>query len=329
MKILLGAIAKNESLYLPEWVYHYLSLGVDEIWVYINNTNDKSREILLSMREKGVNIRTIEADTLINSISNTDIQNADPDFLKANPLQSRAFSSIYNNAIKEGFDYVALFDIDEFLYTKGQSLKSLITSAKYPDILRFNWFNQFFDESPFEITFKPTLVGEKSMIFKNIVSTNDPLLRFISTHHVKFSNKQSSAWFPSLGKVSWQTPVKDIPWSEDIFVVHRGFRSKHEFIAIIGNGDNIKSREVDGFKLNRFTSNLGIEQMKKIILDNKYVNKYADGYCHFIQKCEIAETLCHEQKKLEMRVSELKNKIKTLPKRTKVFMEGVRKFDLL
>lgn len=329
MKLLLAAIAKNEALYLPEWIYHYQSIGVDEIWIYVNNTNDNSRDVIMSMRKKGINVRVIEADEIIGSNSNIDTQNSEPDFLKRNPLQSRAFSNIYNNAIKEGFDYVALFDVDEFLYTKGQSIKSLITHANNPEILRFNWFGQFFDETPFEITFKQRLIGERSMTFKNIISTNDPLLKFVSTHHVKFSNRQASAWFPSVGNVSWQKPAKDIPWSKDFFVVHRAFRSKHEFLSRISGGANIKAREVDGFKLNRFTNSLEPAKPEEIILDNNYAKNYANGYQDFIKKCDLIDILSQEQNNLDVRVNEIKNRIKTLPKRVKVFMEGVKKFDLI
>ena len=43
--IKLVAIAKNEALYIPAWVYHHFKIGIDYIEIHINNTTDNSVEV--------------------------------------------------------------------------------------------------------------------------------------------------------------------------------------------------------------------------------------------------------------------------------------------
>ena len=46
IKIKLAAIARDEAAYLPEWIFHHLDFGFDEIEIYINNTVDNSSAVL-------------------------------------------------------------------------------------------------------------------------------------------------------------------------------------------------------------------------------------------------------------------------------------------
>lgn len=42
LKIKLVAIAKDEAAYLPEWIFHHLYFGFDQIDIYVNNTSDNT-----------------------------------------------------------------------------------------------------------------------------------------------------------------------------------------------------------------------------------------------------------------------------------------------
>jgi len=44
-KVKLVAIAKDEAPYIPQWIYHHLSIGIDLIEIHINNTTDNSLNI--------------------------------------------------------------------------------------------------------------------------------------------------------------------------------------------------------------------------------------------------------------------------------------------
>ena len=41
MQVVVCALAKNEHLYINEWVAHYIKLGVDHIYIYDNDDLDK------------------------------------------------------------------------------------------------------------------------------------------------------------------------------------------------------------------------------------------------------------------------------------------------
>ncbi|WP_183135574.1 glycosyltransferase family 2 protein, partial [Pseudomonas savastanoi] len=45
-KIKLAAIAKNEGAYIPQWVFHHLKVGFDQIEIWINGTTDNSVKII-------------------------------------------------------------------------------------------------------------------------------------------------------------------------------------------------------------------------------------------------------------------------------------------
>jgi len=65
MKIKLVAIAKDEAAYLPEWIYHHLHFGFDEIEVYVNFTTDNSYEVLAAIA-KHHPVRYRNAEYLVN-----------------------------------------------------------------------------------------------------------------------------------------------------------------------------------------------------------------------------------------------------------------------
>ena len=99
MSVCLVTIAKNEAKFLVEWLAHYLSLGVDHIFVFDNDSTDETAAILdVAARSHGV----------------TPI-----------PWPSRERESpqitAYNFALKRHaarFEWVCFFDCDEFLVLK-------------------------------------------------------------------------------------------------------------------------------------------------------------------------------------------------------------------
>ena len=40
MRVYLCALAKNEHLYINEWVKHYIDMGFDKIFIYDNDDKD-------------------------------------------------------------------------------------------------------------------------------------------------------------------------------------------------------------------------------------------------------------------------------------------------
>lgn len=96
MKVCLVAIAKDEGRFLPEWLAHYLALGVDQIFLFDNESSDATAEIVAAAGETfpvtRIPWRTPSADS--------------PQI------------SAYNHALQRlarRFDWACFFDCDEFL----------------------------------------------------------------------------------------------------------------------------------------------------------------------------------------------------------------------
>jgi hypothetical protein len=110
MKIALVCIAKNEDHYIDEWINYHKKLGFDDIFIYQND-----------WRWSGEyeNVHKIEIDG-INK-------------------QREAYNGFIKNNLNN-FDWVAFFDIDEFLILKKHSdIKSFVSDyLEYPAI-GINW----------------------------------------------------------------------------------------------------------------------------------------------------------------------------------------------
>ncbi|MEW5838755.1 MAG: glycosyltransferase family 2 protein [Pseudomonadota bacterium] len=99
MKIGVAAIAKNEALYIKEWIAHYLSLGFDEIIIGDNVSDDGTSEILERLGRAGV-IRNIRFPT--GSV----------------PPQIPFYDQVIQQ-VRGRLDVLCIFDIDEFLFSVG------------------------------------------------------------------------------------------------------------------------------------------------------------------------------------------------------------------
>jgi hypothetical protein len=91
------AIAKNEGLYLAEWLEYHLMIGVDRIIVYNNGSEDDTRELCTLYPE----VELVNWPTRVDQ-------------------QKRAYQD-YLRRYRDGVDWVAFIDIDEFICYRGTS----------------------------------------------------------------------------------------------------------------------------------------------------------------------------------------------------------------
>jgi hypothetical protein len=87
MKVALVCIAKNEDNYITEWVNYHKKIGFDSIFIYENNW---------SCSIEDPNVTKIRFD--------------------GKPKQRESYNHFYENS--NDFDWVAFFDVDEFLVLK-------------------------------------------------------------------------------------------------------------------------------------------------------------------------------------------------------------------
>lgn len=132
LKVALCAIAKNENLYIREWVEWYENLGINKIFLYDNNDIDGERfeEVINDYIESGF-VEVIDKRGIIKTVT-TD--------KNGESLQGICYQECYYNHYKE-FDYMCFFDIDEFLeiYHTYKSLNDFLHDFDEFDGIRVQW----------------------------------------------------------------------------------------------------------------------------------------------------------------------------------------------
>ena len=133
MNIALCAIAKNENLYIQEWVKYYKDLGISKIFLYDNNdVNGECFEDVLNnyIEDKFVVIENYRGKIRTND-SNSD------DGLS---IQGQAYKDCIDKHWNE-FDWICFFDIDEFLSidSKYKDLDDFFKDFKDYDGVKVQW----------------------------------------------------------------------------------------------------------------------------------------------------------------------------------------------
>lgn len=102
MRVCLVAIAKNEGRFLPEWLAHYIAIGVDHIFLFDNESSDRTGEIVKAAARR-FPITYVPWRT---------------------PFSRSPQVTAYDYAIKRlvrAYAWVCFFDLDEFLVLKEDS----------------------------------------------------------------------------------------------------------------------------------------------------------------------------------------------------------------
>lgn len=111
MKVALVCVAKNEDNYIDEWVRYYVKLGVDTIFMYQNDWR-------------------------------TDYEH--PNLIKLTLDGSGQQLNSYNDWLrnrKGGFDWVAFFDMDEFLVLKKHNtIQEFVSDYQNQNGIGINWY---------------------------------------------------------------------------------------------------------------------------------------------------------------------------------------------
>lgn len=123
------ATARNEGIYLAEWIAYYKSIGFDNAFIYINDCADNSKAILSSLEKEGY----VE---FFETVSKDGVN-----------VQGKAYAHALS-FLPQILDYrwVLVVDLDElFVYDKKQfkDLKSYFEflERKQVDSVAFDWIN--------------------------------------------------------------------------------------------------------------------------------------------------------------------------------------------
>ena len=121
LKVALCTMGRNENLYINEFVNHYLSLGVDTLFLYDDNIEEK---------DKFINALPQKDSVVIEYTTDHGIKG-----------QNEAFNHCYSNH-KNDYDWFIMIDMDEYLVIKNNdTLKGYLTDKVFDkcDFLKLHW----------------------------------------------------------------------------------------------------------------------------------------------------------------------------------------------
>ena len=133
IKVALCAIAKNENLYIREWVEWYRNIGISKIFLYDNNelNGERFEEVINDYIKIGfveiINVRGVEKGCFYDS--------------EGINLQPKCYIDCYEKKVS-GYEWICFFDIDEFLVFKsGLNLFSFLNQEKFinTDTILISW----------------------------------------------------------------------------------------------------------------------------------------------------------------------------------------------
>ena len=121
LKLAICTMARNENLYIKEYVDYYLKLGFDHIFIFDDNEpNVENISDIINESYKDF-VTIYDYRMIINN-------------------QKVAFTLCYEMN-KNKFDWIFMNDIDEFLVIKDDSLKHYLSNPKFRkcDFIKFHW----------------------------------------------------------------------------------------------------------------------------------------------------------------------------------------------
>lgn len=151
IKVCLCVIAKNENLYIKEFVEYYKNIGYNKIFIYDNN--EQNGENFVDVIKDYIIIGFVEIIHFKNINSNS-------------TPQLEAYKDCYykNNKI---FNWLSFFDVDEYLELnkKYKNVKYFLTDKKFKNCknIKINWLF-YFDKN--KLYYENKTLQERIKVFK-------------------------------------------------------------------------------------------------------------------------------------------------------------------
>ncbi len=220
MRVVICAMAKNEHLYINEWVKHYVDLGIDKIYLYDND--DKNSPFIGNY----INRKYADKIKIINIRG-----------MSGRCMQHTIYSSFYNRFCTT-FDYCLFCDIDEFL-VGIDNIKTWLSKINAPQI-RIKW-RLFGDDNvikrdtniPVIDFFKQEVIDiphERKDQGKFIIKGNLYKISFNSCHYASVGKKIVSSVLPSGKPCNSKIVIEEDYSEETIYLNHYMTKTLDEFI---------------------------------------------------------------------------------------------------
>ena len=237
MKIALCAIAKNENLYIREWVEYYKNLGISKVFLYDNNDIDGEtfdeviNDYIQSNFVEVIDVRGLELVYIFKEYGCE--------------IQQRCLIDCYKNRVSD-FDWVFFCDIDEFLTFKDRYTLELFLNQEMfndTDTILIPWVHY----------------DDNNLVYYD----NRPVVE-------RFTHISKQQWYATKPIVRTNKKIYD----ETIFNMIHCFRLKGDNIKF-ANGQ--KLQVIDQFKFNWYLANPNIVDQSKCVLNHyktKTVEEY-------------------------------------------------------
>ncbi len=239
MKTVICALAKNENLYINDWVKWYIDLGFDQIYLYDNN--DKETPFVGDFIDKEYRDKV----TIIN-ISG----------LSGRGFQKKIYKNFYES-YKNTFDWCFYCDIDEFLMGI-ENIKTFLDNHSFDkfDQIRIKW-RLFGDDNiierdtkiPVYDFFKKEIKNnKKSNQGKALIRGNLQNIYFNSVHYGACDEKETilKSCLPSGKPCYSKVDIREDYSKENIYLNHYMTKTLSEFIVQkAGRGDAVHGTILD------------------------------------------------------------------------------------
>lgn len=230
MRVVVCAMAKNENLYINDWVKFYIGLGFDMIYLYDNNDIGTP------------NVAGFIDKELLDKITIIDIRG-----IKKDRLQQKTYSSFYK---EHTFDWCLFCDIDEFLFGV-KDIHEFLSNPIYNDYqqIRIKW-KLFGDDGMIERDMKVPVykafnkvltkslnrnlydVGNLQNQGKAIVKGNIENVIATSPHFLSLGERNNvlKSCLPSGKETTSRVVMNDDYSNESVFLHHYMTKTLSEFI---------------------------------------------------------------------------------------------------
>jgi len=261
LKVALCAIAKNENLYIREWVEYYKNIGISK--VIINDNNDKEGERF------DVVINDYIEDGFVDINDMRGIVKNDPRY--GYSIQGQAYEHCYDNYHKN-YDWMLFFDADEFLFveSKYKDIYEFLNDFSDYDGIKVQW-KVFGDNGHLYYENKPVIerfLNETNMHYtfyvKTILKCKDHKYRLLFGPH-GVSNKETNIVNMKKKKVDIKKPIRNdfrVYYDLPVYLYHFLTKSTQEYIErkfnktdahYGGNFNNIRHMKKKYFQYNEHT----------------------------------------------------------------------------
>lgn len=289
------ACARNEGPYLLEFIAHYRALGIDDIYIYSNDNNDDSEELL-----------ELLAHYKIIHYINNDLRNSSPQ------RRALAHAFLLNGDVSK-HKYCICIDIDEFVFFNPDRYASFSDFIEWHEAngsqqIALNWV-QMHCSSRFH--YSPSLLLERfrtglpRSIIKSII--NPRCVGTINCHYPRpvygcKLNKSHANGNTFMVRKDMENDAQSLAYSTDIDIDHAGvmhfiYKSFEEVIYKYGKdaadaeklNKSISFRRFDSNCLNGIISSFDAQSNAVTPLSSKLLAKTKAEYAMLMKSPRISQ----------------------------------------